>query len=535
MEETQAPNEHPPAHDAPQAADDGLLRRVSPLDLRALPPVRAATPSEVDAAVARARAAQAGWASERLSDRMQRLRSAASAMLARRAEIVECVRRETGKTEVDALFTEALGPLETLSGWKRVLASALEERVRLNPLSFPHKRAHYALVPRGVIGVIAPWNYPVAGLYRSVFPALLTGNGVVVKPSEYTPESSAWFVERLAEALPEGLVQVVQGDGRVGAALLNAGIDACVFTGSTETGKRVRVRAAELGIPCSAEMGGNDAAIVLGDCDLPRTVAGLTHWALHNAGQACGAVEMVYADTRIADRLVQALAASFQRLTLGEGGFAEVDVAPLAHRNQLERVEAHVSDALDKGAKLVVGGRRFGRGLGYEPTLLDHCTDRMRVVQEETFGPVLAVVRVDGAADAIRRVNRGRYGLTASIWTRDTARAERLASRLSVGVVTVNNHSLTGAMPQLPWSGTRDSGFGIANSRWSLTTFARPKTVLVDRSSDPDIFWVPVDRRLYELGELLADASLKRFGRAYRIPSLLRGRVRALRRAYLRR
>jgi len=333
----------------------------------------------------------------------------------------------------------------------------------------------------------------------------------------------------LAAALPEGLVQVVHGDGEVGARLLEAGIDACVFTGSCRTGEKVRVRCAELGIPSSVEMGGNDPAIVLEDCDLDRTVAGITHWSLHNAGQACGAIELVYVDTRIADRFVERLASAWRRLRVGDGDFAEVDVSPLSTPAQLATVKAHVADALAKGATLLTGGHEVGQGLFFEPTLLGGCDETMDVVREETFGPVLAVVRVDGAAEAIRRTNAGRYGLGASIWTTDVARAERLAERLDVGVVDINNHAMTGAIADLPWSGTRATGFGIANSELSLTTFCRPKTVLVDQSAQPEPFWMPFDQNAFELGDILADAQIMRVGRAWKLPLLLQKRLKRLR------
>ncbi|MBX3276293.1 MAG: aldehyde dehydrogenase family protein [Sandaracinaceae bacterium] len=507
---------------------DGQIHRVRPLDRGALPPIAEARPEAIRAAVERARAAQDAWRTRSFDERARALEAAARAMLERRNEVMALVEREGGKLPVDAMFTEALGPLDAVSGWKRVAKPAMRQRVRLNPLAFPKKKARIELVPRGVIGIIAPWNFPVSGLYRSVIPALMTGNGVVLKPSEHTAESSAWLAKVLAEHLPEGLIEVVQGGGAVGAALLESGIDACVFTGSCATGAKVRVRCAELGIPSSVEMGGNDAAIVLADCDLDRTVAGLTHWALQNAGQSCGAIEIAYVDARIADRLVRRLGDAWAKLRVGQGDFAEVEVNPLTTERQLAIVEAHVADALAKGAKLVTGGRRVEPGLFYAPTLLDHCTERMDVVREETFGPVLAIVRVDGAADAIRRTNEGRYGLGASIWTSDLARAERLAERLDVGVVTVNNHSMTGAIPDLPWSGVRATGFGIANSALSLTTFCRPKTLLLDANDAPEPFWMPFDASTFELGDLLADAQLMRVGRAWKLPLLLAKRARRI-------
>src|SRR5579863_7995171 len=344
-------------------------------------------------AVSASRTAQERWRLEPIEDRIAALQRAARQMLRRRSEAIDLAQREMGKLAAEGLFIETLGPRDNVGAWARVVRRATARRhASLNPLSFPRKSAYVDSVPRGVVGVIAPWNFPIAGLYRPIWPALMTGNGVVLKPSEYTPLSSAWFASCLAEELPDGLVQTVQGDGEVGAKLIDAGIDACVFTGSPRNGRAVRVRCAELGIPSSIEMGGKDAAIVLADCDLDRTVMGITHWTLANAGQSCGGIEIAYVEERIADRFIEHMKAAWTKLRTGPGD-DDVDVSPLGTKHQLEVVEAHVADALAKGAKLVCGGKRT-TGLGYEPTLLDRCTSEMDVVREETFGPVLAVVRV---------------------------------------------------------------------------------------------------------------------------------------------
>jgi acyl-CoA reductase-like NAD-dependent aldehyde dehydrogenase len=414
-----------------------------------------------------------------------------------------------------------------MRAWIRVVEEATRRRhVFLNPLSFPRKTAYVDLVARGVIGVIAPWNFPAAGLYRPIFPALLTGNGLVLKPSEYTPRTSAWLVDVLATELPEGLVQVVQGGGAVGSALIDSGIDACVFTGSPESGRLVRIRCAERGIPSSIEMGGKDPAIVLADCDLPRTVAGITHWALSNVGQACGAIEVAYVDESIADAFVAAMASAWKRLRVGSQAFSEI--GPVANRKQLEIVKAHVDDARAKGGVVVCGGAPVEGTLYYPPTLIDRCSAQMKVVRDETFGPVLAVVRVTGAADAVRWTNEARYGLGASIWTENVSRAERLAEKLDVGVVTINNHALSGAMPQLPWSGTRETGFGVANSSHALATFVRPRTTLVDRAKGPELFWMPYDETLAKLGEVVADLQNGRYGSVWRLPFAVRKRVKTV-------
>ena len=510
------------------AAHHNFVARTCPLDLRPLDPVPASSPAEVAAAVARARAAQEAWRERPFAERREPLIRAAKNMLRRRGEVMALARDEMGKLAIEGLFNEALGPLDIVKAWAGIVERATARRsVFMNPLKFGGKSAYIDSVPRGVIGVIAPWNYPVAGLYRSLLPALLTGNGVVLKPSEYTPLTSSWLVELLAAELPAGLISTVIGDGTVGAALLDAGIDACVFTGSPRAGRSVAVRCAELGIPSSIEMGGKDAAIVLPDCDLPRTVAGLTHWALSNVGQACGAIELAYVDKSIADELVGRLGRAFDRLKIGPDDFA--DIAPLSTRAQFELVGAQVADARARGATVVCGGAPTGQGLFYRPTVLDHCTDEMAVVRDETFGPVLAVIRVEGPAEAIRRINRARYGLGASIWTRDLKRAEQLAARLNVGVVDINNHAYTGAIPELPWSGTRETGFGIANSELALGTFVRPRAVTIDRSTDPEPFWMPFDRSLFDLGHLLSEAQLFQLRGAWKIPLLLRQRLSTLR------
>jgi acyl-CoA reductase-like NAD-dependent aldehyde dehydrogenase len=503
---------------------------ISPNDLRSLAPVPVSTPDEVRAAVARARAAQEHWRLRPLSERVAALKSAAKEMLARRSEVIALARSEMGKVEVEGIMNEALGPLDSVSGWAAVVEHAIGRKVRLNPLVFPKKSARVDSIPRGVVGVIAPWNFPVVGLYRPILPALLTGNGVVLKPSEYTPRSSAWLIERLAEKLPAGLVQVVQGGGEVGAALIDAGVDACVFTGSPATGRKVRIQCAERGIPSSIEMGGKDAAIVLADCDLDRTVAGITHWALSNAGQACGAIEVAYVDAAIADTFVERLRQAWAKLKVGPERLA--DVGPLANQRQLDIVVAHVSDARAKGATVVCGGAPTGAGLGFAPTLVDHCTEGMAIVDDETFGPVLAVVRVDGVAAAVSAVNRSRYGLGASIWTADIARAHRLAERLEVGVVTINNHSFSGAIVALPWSGTRETGFGVANGPESLSTFVRPRATITDESSAPESFWMPYDESLRELGDIMADAQIMKLLRAWKLPLLMKKRVETVRKFF---
>jgi acyl-CoA reductase-like NAD-dependent aldehyde dehydrogenase len=460
--------------------------------------------------------------------RVALLKTACRRMLERRQEAVELIRKEAGKSVAQAMLTEAVGPLEFLKNWVPVIRPFLVPRkVPFPAIAFPGKRGVTEMVPRGVVALIAPWNYPVATYFKPVLPALLCGNTMVFKPSEYAPRSGLWFQSVLAEVLPPGVLECVIGGPDVGQALLRSRIDSVVFTGSARSGREVLKVASEQLIPCNVELGGKDAAIILADCDLERTVEGVAQWGFQNAGQDCGAIERVYVEAAVADRFVEKLAARASRLTTtGE----HYDVGPLCMPRQLEIVEEHVADAVGKGAKVVAGGKRTGVGLWFEPTVLDHCDHSMKVVAEETFGPVVPVVRVKDADDAVTRSNDSTFGLNASIWSQDLDRASALSRRLDVGTVFVNNHAITGALAFAPWTGVKDSGFGVATGTHSLLYYVRPKTLVVDKNSKPDPWWLPQDATLANVAERLALAQLGNLGAALKIPLLFRRRVDTIRR-----
>jgi acyl-CoA reductase-like NAD-dependent aldehyde dehydrogenase len=502
---------------------------ICPADESPLPPVEYSSPDDVKRAVERARKAQRAWAELSIGERAERLLAVAQRILEGQDEICRILEQETGRSPTESRMTEIATTADYVKGVIRAGMKALApERIKLSALDFPGKKVVVEVVPRGVIGIIAPWNYPVSNFYKSVWPALLAGNGVVLKPSEHTPRSGAWLAAQLAGALPEGLVGLVQGKGEVGQALIDSGIDSIVFTGSVPTGRRVALAAAERLIPSSLELGGKDAAIVLADCDMPRTVAGVLQWSMHNAGQNCAAIERVYVEEAIADAFVDKLGKAAQRLKVApEEGPS--DLGPLQNAAQLAIVEAHVADAKKKGARVMSGGERTGRGFGYRPTVLDGCSDEMRVVREETFGPVVAIVRVKDAEEALRRANDSPYGLNGSVWTRNIERGEALARRLEVGVALVNNHSFTGILPETPWTGVKDTGPGIAASRHAYAHLVRPRTLLVDRSKKPDPFWFPANADLEQMSLALVERNKGSFMALFKLAGLLGKRVKAIR------
>jgi acyl-CoA reductase-like NAD-dependent aldehyde dehydrogenase len=463
--------------------------------------------------VSQARDAQVSWSQCSLKERSHKVKSLARLITERRVEGVAIITEETGRPESVAALSEVNNVLAFAGAAIKEASIALKKhKVGLSPLDFPGKSAVVEQVPRGVVGIIAPWNYPVSNFYKSLFPALLAGNSVILKPSELTPRTGAWLSGLAEEVLGAGIVTCVQGDGVVGAELIKSGIDSVVFTGSVATGKRVAETAASQLIPCSLELGGKDAALVLEDANLERTALGIAQWSLFNTGQDCSSIERLFVVDTIADQLLERLAQIYQALRVaGDERIVdgeEADLGPLQSSTQLDIVSSQVSEAVEAGAHLICGGSPTGVGYGFQPTILDRCTAEMRVAHEESFGPILAVTRVANAEEAIKLMNSSIYGLNGSVWTRDLKRGEALARQLEVGVALVNNHSFTGSLPQTPWTGVKDTGYGVASSRWSYHTFARPRTVVIDKNTKPDPFWLPVDESYRAFVEAVAQKNL---------------------------
>jgi acyl-CoA reductase-like NAD-dependent aldehyde dehydrogenase len=255
---------------------------------------------------------------------------------------------------------------------------------------------------------------------------------------------------------------------------------------------------------------------------------GVAQWAIHNTGQNCAAIERVYVEAAIADAFVKRLSKVVGALRVAPSSGC-TELGPLQNAAQLAIVEDHVADAIASGAKLVVGGKRTGNGYGYLPTVLDNCSQAMKVVREETFGPVIAVVRVQDAEEALAMANDSEYGLNGSVWTGDLKRGEALARRLDVGVALVNNHAITGTMANVPWTGTKNTGPGVAGSRFSYNTFVRRRTVFVDSSNKPDPWWFPANDDLTDFGEAIVARSLGSMTVLIKLAGLVGKRVKAIR------
>ena len=462
--------------------------------------------AEVPALVDRARTAQAAWGARPVEERAEVLRAMRRWIVANRAAIVESTMRETGKTYEDALFVEVFLLADAIRFWERKAARHLrDERIRgRGPLVLGRKFI-VRRRPLGVVGVIAPWNYPLVTAIGDSAPALMAGNAVVIKPSEITPLTTTMVVDGLAgeTGLPEDVLLVATGRGDTGGALVDH-VDMIMFTGSTRTGRSVAQRAADRLIPVSLELGGKDPMIVCADANLDRAAKAAATFALGNCGQACTSVERIYVEDEVHDEFVDKLVHAVGRLRQrGDTSAGAADVGAMTFPPQLEIVERHVADAVAKGARVLTGGRRGdGPGLYYEPTVLvdvDHDMDCMR---EETFGPTLPVMRVRDTDEAVRLANDTRYGLSSSVYTRDTNKGEAIARRIRAGNTAVNDGYIHVAGWEAPYGGSRDSGVGARNAREGILKYTEPHTIMITRlGPSKDIGWLPNSKRITKLLE----------------------------------
>ncbi len=479
--------------------DEGRLRSVNPATLE---PVGAVpVTADVGPAVAKAAAAQASWGRTSFEQRRALLEGVARVLVARMDEIAATVTAETGKPIVEAYTTELMLAIEPLV-WvgrnaERFLAP---EPARYGVPYLVHKRARVVYEPLGVVGVIAPSNFPISIPVTQVATAVAAGNAVVLKPSELTPLSGDWVARVFAEAgAPEGLVGVVHGAGETGAALVEAaGVGKLVFTGSAATGRKIAAAAAELLRPVTLELGGKDPMLVLRDADFERAVEGAAWGSFANCGQVCVGIERIYVARDLHARFVDALAERARGLKIGRGDDPETDVGPLITEQQRADVEDLVAQALEQGAEAVAGARRPNVGLPgwfYEPTVLVGGDVGSRIEREEVFGPVVTVQPFDDEDEAARLANGTSFGLGASIWSRDVARARSVASRLHAGMVWTNDlgHSY-GAGPA-PWGGRKDSGSGRTHSKHGLYDMTHVKLVDTDRGRLRVPWWYPYESR----------------------------------------
>jgi succinate-semialdehyde dehydrogenase/glutarate-semialdehyde dehydrogenase len=475
------------------------LRLSNPATLAALGEIEVQTAADVAAAVERARKAQPAWAALSFDERGRFLERAVRVILDRQEEILDGIVAETGKPRVEALATELLTSCDALQYYAKRAGRILAERTL--PLHLlKTKKLRVAYKPLGVVGIITPWNFPFVLSLNPSAQALMAGNAVVLKPSEVTPFSGRLVEEVLhAAGLPEGVFQLVLGDGQTGAALVESGVDKISFTGSVRTGRKVAEACGRNLVPCTLELGGKDPMIVCADADLERAARGAVYGAFTNSGHVCTSTERVYVVEEVADEFTRRCVEETARLRQGAQG--EFDVGAIIWPPQLDVIEAHVRDAVAKGARVLAGGRRNPNeaGLFYEPTILVDVNHEMDVMRDETFGPVLPIMRVPDEGEALRLANDSRYGLNANVWTRDKRRGAELARQVESGCVVLNDCMVTYGVPESPFGGVKESGIGRVNGEMGLRGYCQTQSLVIDRfGAKSELLWYPYSRRKLE-------------------------------------
>src|SRR5580658_2516481 len=441
-------------------------------------------PADLPAIFARARSAQKEWSGHPLRERCAMLCRLRDVIFARRDEIAEMVTRETGKPLVEAIFAEVLLALDTADFLARQAPRWLRpERVPHHNLAMKAKSGWLEFDPLGVVAIISPWNYPFSIPMAQVIPALATGSAVLLKPSELTPWCGQLVGELVEQAkFPTDLVQVLQGRGDLGAAIVEAGPDKVFFTGSVSTGQRIAEACAKKLIPSVLELGGKDAMIVLADADLEIASSAAVWGGFMNCGETCISVERIYDEQPAAERFTELCVEKTKKLHVGSATDPDAEIGPMIRLGQLEKVESQLHEAVQRGAQVLTGGnRRPDLGANFlQPAIVTNVDHSMQLMREETFGPVIAIRPVANADEAVALANDSPFGLSASVRTTDNQRGREIASRIRAGAVMVNDVASYYGISEAPHGGSGSSGWGRSHSRFGLLEMVQVKYVDLD-------------------------------------------------------
>jgi acyl-CoA reductase-like NAD-dependent aldehyde dehydrogenase len=493
-----------------------VLESYNPATGELIGSVPTVTPEQVQSVVDEVAAVQPFWAQLPLSDRARYMRRAAQVIIDSLDEITALLSREQGKPRNESYVMELIPTIDTLH-WiadhgPDILA---DERIRDVPIFARQKRHFFSYEPLGVVGVIAPWNYPWSIPFGEVAIALMCGNGVVLKPASLTPligDRIAHVFERAG--LPEGIVRTVHGGGKVGNALVESSASKIFFTGSVEVGRRVGVACAERLKGSVLELGGKDSQLVLEDANLPNAVAGCLWGGFANAGQTCSGIERVYVMREVADRFVAGVVEGSRALKVGNPMDWDTEIGAMVSEEQYEIVRELVDDALANGATMHCGGvvdvPGYESGKFYAPTILTDVRPDMRIMREEIFGPVVPIVTVDSEDEAIALANDSEFGLGTSVWTLDREKGQRIARRIETGMVWLNDHMYSHGVCACAWGGVKESGIGRAHSKFGFYECVNVKQVAWEPSRLRNFWWHPYDQ---SMGTALHSAAQILYGR----------------------
>ncbi len=485
------------------------FKTINPATGEVLAELEIATPETVQAAVARAQKAFPAWKALSFKERAYPILKVRDRILQSMDEIAALITKENGKPLAESISADIMPVMDLATYYAQETEKLLQkERLWLGKWNFMGRTSELQYHPLGAVGIIAPWNYPFSIPCGQVTMALMAGNTVVLKPSEFTPLIGLKIQEIFdSVGLPEGVLQTVVGDGSTGAALVNSGVKKIFFTGSVPTGKRIMAAAAQTLTPVCLELGGKDPMIVLEDADLDVASSGAVWGAFGNCGQTCASVERVYVDERVAEKFKKLCVEKTQKLVQGEGNNPDIEMGSMTAEMQINKVEKQVEAAKQAGAVALTGGSRpqGQKGFFYPATILDNVNHSMEVMFDETFGPVLPIMTFKTEDEAIRMANDTHYGLTASVWTKDISKGKEIAQKIEAGTVTINECVYTYAVAQTPWGGPKESAIGRTHGKYGILEMVEPLHIHTNYMPRvKDFWWYGYDAKKYELLKSLA-------------------------------
>ncbi|MBI2987806.1 MAG: aldehyde dehydrogenase family protein [Deltaproteobacteria bacterium] len=476
--------------------EKGLIEVRNPATSEKIAELAVASAEEVARAVRQARKAQALWQEKSFAERAKVLHSFRDLLIDHQDEIAETLTAETGKPLAEAYGNELFYVYDAIGFWAKNAAKYLKPE-HLRPHLLKTKKVVSRYDPLGVVGIISPWNFPLVLTVGEAIPALMAGNAVVIKPSELTPLSALHGAKLAGEAgFPADLLQVIVGLGETAECLIDQA-DMISFTGSVVTGKKVLRRAAERLIPVTLELGSKDPMIVLKDAYLERAANACVWGALMNSGQVCTSIERVYVEEAVYQKFVEMVVGKVNSLRQGRS-HDEVELGSMTSEAQLIKVESQVEEALRRGARILTGGRRKpgAQGFFYEPTVMVDVSHEMQIMREETFGPVIPIMKVKDREEALRLANDSRYGLDSSVFTQDKKTAWEIAEQMAAGAVCINDTLVNFIIPEAPMGGIKESGLGRRHGAEGIRKYCRQKTVVMDRLGlKSELSWFPMTQR----------------------------------------
>lgn len=461
------------------------LQLKSPVTLEPIGELVCANAEDVAAAISKARVAQKAWSATSMKHRAEVVERALKIVIERQDEIIETVVKETGKARTDAMSMEVFSVADQLCYYAKNAEKFLAPRKRkVHGLLGLMKQLRIVYKPLGVVGLITPWNGPFVLVMNQACQAIMAGNTVIAKGSEVTPYSAKLAEDIFRQAgLPEGVLQVLLGDGETGAAIVEGGVDKVSFTGSVATGRKVAEACARQLIPVTLELGGNDAMIVCADADLDRAADGAWVGSCMNTGHYCCGTERIYVVKEVYDEFLKLVLEKGKNLRQGQQHGWDEDVGAVFWDRQMTIIEAHVEDARAKGANILMGGRRNPDlpGLYYEPTVITDVSNEMDIMVLETFGPILCIQKVDSEEQALALANDSEFGLNGNVWTQDKEKGYNLARSIDTGSCSVNDMAVSYGIPAAPFGGKKNSGVGQVNGKKGLRGYCHEMPIVIDR------------------------------------------------------